>query len=133
MRYTKQEWLVGAALIGMLLCTMIGTRAWSQATVAPEEPYTKPQTLSYNQTPDGSQVDWTSVHQFYRDGVVGWDVSLVLYKGTTQIKFVSGGSLVDSVRVTVTEDKLNAVLVAMGTKPDFSDALTKAAVAELPK
>jgi hypothetical protein len=107
--------------------------AVAQVATTPEEPYTKPQAISYNETPTGAQIDWQSIRTWCRDKDVGFDVSLVIYKGTTQIRFVSGGNLVDSVRVVVTETELNDVLKTMGEKPDFTDALTKAAVAKLPK
>jgi len=133
MKYTKQDWQVGAALIGMLLCTMIGTRAWSQAQVGvTAEPYTKTQVKNYSETPDSVSLTARGATIFSNaEGVFSFEI--VMLKGGVQIAFVWNGELVNSVGMSCTEKELVDTMKAMGAAADFTDALAKIAVSRLPK
>ena len=123
----------------MLILLLGYTVCWAQegieVSTAPKEPYTKKQELVYSETPTDAAINWRGVMIGVKapSNEVFFAVQLIALKGDVNIPFVVDGEKIGNITVVVSETELNDVLKLMGYKPDFTDALTKAAVAKLPK
>ncbi len=103
---------------------------WAQGVVSVSETFTNKQVLTYNESPTAITL--------YPGGQVIYDTEqemisfrIICLKGGGRIDFITNSQKVSFLLISVTEKELNDMLITMGAKPDFSEALLKLAVLKI--